>query len=699
MRSQRRCCVPTVLLDRMAIVARKALVGALLALALAGRGARARSFAAGGRADDFAVYPADRVNVSAALELDLADGLSRFAFGIRWMLTENKLQSERGLHMRSPATMAHIYAAGTFALCEGQLAGCRLGYLDALGHIMMRSGGLDTACVAKGLYLTAERYLGRTDWEEERLEHINELQRLAVSALASANLTLATAPTGGSCNADGELLLMRDCVNSLEEKYQPQRELFRLLALSSPKAFSPRASDLHDLAFAQPSAAFAKTGHAYGADDGFHLLLSGEQQPELREALDATPAAHSEERDVFEIAHSCLPVDGGVARMRRNAGGTPSGFFCAWRRQHDANPAKVEVYSGWLDGELKPDGPPARLTPGDDPRLFAHGGRVHAVYNDAWVGDEQGQLEADYPPHNGRRAGGTRQGGSTVGVWLARFHVPAASGWEEAGAAEPAPSALSSEQLRSPLVMEGRVQLVPPVELRAPGFASSDDVFPFGKNYMPFSHGGSLHLVYSLSPLAIIECPDLSALRLPPGLDGGADEAPTEPLPPGVARRPKRVSQCVWSSLQPGGAAAFDPRQMGGLRGSTPVHLLPGGALAGLGHLRFNHMVATPFAFRLELARIGEADGGLSLAYPDPEAFASPVAWAGSELPAREANPANLWYEADGTARLLVSLKRGTDFMVGSNQQLSFQTALVNVSSHVLRVGGARSSGDDKAEL
>lgn len=653
-------------------------------LAAAAGGVRARSFAADGHAADFDPYPADRVNVSEAVQLDFLDGLSRFSCGKRWLSAEQQLRSKRGYEFTSPATMAFLYAAASFRVCSERLEGCRVGYLDSLSHVLLRSGGSDAACVAKGIYLTVERYLARTDWKPERLEYIKQLQQVAVRSLSQAHLTLASVPSTGVCTAEGELLLLRDCINSLEERYLPQRELFRLLALSSPNAFSPRPSDVHDLAFARPSFQFGKCGFEYTSasgtrDNGFHLLVPSSQQ--LEAVLAGTPAAHSEDRDIFEIAHSCLPVDAGVARMRRSAAGAATSYFCAWRRQHDANPARVEIYSGWLNEQLRPDGAPSRLTPGDDARLFAHAGRVHAVYNDAWVGDEAGVLSGEFPVHHSRHETPAKST-ATVSVWLARFHVPALTGWEGTDA-EPPPSALSPAELRSPLVFDGRVQLVPPPELRAVNFASSADVFPFGKNYMPFSHEGSLHFIYSLAPLAIIECPDLSALDLPPSIAGGADEAPSEPLPAGVARRPRHVSICRWSSLQPS-TTAFDPRGMGGLRGSTPAHVLPGGVLVGLGHLRFNHMVATPFAFSLDLARLEQADGGLKLAYPDPDAYASPIEWLGSAMPAREANPVNLFYESDGTARLLVSLKRGTDFMIGSDQQLTFQTVLVNVSSAIL---------------
>jgi hypothetical protein len=138
--------------------------------------------------------------------------------------------------------------------------------------------------------------------------------------------------------------------------------------------------------------------------------VAAEYARAMRRLLPKTAAAHDEGRDVFEIAHSCLPVDDGLARsarLARHAGAAPEKFFCAWRRQHDASPANVAVYAGWTDGALRPlpgGPPPQRLTAGDDPRLFVHRGAVHAVYNDAWRGDGAA-LSDQFPPHHTRATG------------------------------------------------------------------------------------------------------------------------------------------------------------------------------------------------------------------------------------------------------------------------------------------------------
>lgn len=113
----------------------------------------------------------------------------------------------------------------------------------------------------------------------------------------------------------------------------------------------------------------------------------------------------------------------------------PDVHFCARRRQHDVNPARVDVHAGWLDVDLRPDGPPARLTPSDDARLFAHAGRVHTAYNDAWVGDAGVELARDFLMRDSRTsAQGARA--PTISVWLARFHVLRRRGFGR-GDAEP----------------------------------------------------------------------------------------------------------------------------------------------------------------------------------------------------------------------------------------------------------------------
>ncbi|KAG8461349.1 hypothetical protein KFE25_010536 [Diacronema lutheri] len=102
---------------------------------------------------------------------------------------------------------------------------------------------------------------------------------------------------------------------------------------------------------------------------------------------------------------------------------------------HDVNPARVDVHAGWLDVDLRPDGPPARLTPSDDARLFAHAGRVHTAYNDAWVGDAGVELARDFLMRDSRTsAQGARA--PTISVWLARFHVLRRRGFGR-GDAEP----------------------------------------------------------------------------------------------------------------------------------------------------------------------------------------------------------------------------------------------------------------------
>lgn len=623
-------------------------------------------------------YPTDRVNLTDAVHDDVEDGKRRFMVSTRLLQAARK-PGHGDLAAGSSAQMGFVFGAAHFRLCEDQARMCRMGTVDSLAIMTQAFGGVEGKCTAKGLHIAARRYLARSDIDPDERAYMQHALNVGADFMRKHEVTADTPLNPHSCTPEGELALTNNCVESLQERFLPQRELFSRLRARSPGALALRETDRFDLAFAEPSAAWGKMGFDYAADRGVHLLSA-----KLDAAANAALALeHEPTRDVLEVAHSCLPVDGGVARSRRAASGPPDGFFCAWRRQHDLNPAGVEVYTGWLDGDFRPASEPVRLTPGDDPRLFTHGGRVLAVYNDAWVGDPAGELTAAYPAHNTRvrpRVGGPV---ATICVWLAAFRVPADEG---ALGAEGGAAALRA---LGPRVMSGRAQLVPPPEVRAPAsFAESDGPFPFGKNWIPFSHGGDLHFIYSLSPLLLLRCDDLSPLALDPMLEpAGAIDPEAYSFDAakgrGAGGRPTRVIECGWSPLQPD-RASLDPRAMGGLRGSTPAHVLPGGYVFGLGHLRFNHMVATPFAFRLALGRLDdEADDarGLEIAFPDPDAFAAPVAWKGSSLPAREANPVNLFFEADGTARLLISLKRGTDFMVGSSQEHTFQTSLVNVST------------------
>lgn len=638
----------------------------------AGRLSLARDYGnAGTHLNDSEVYPASRVDVEAAVQLDYDEGITRFHSAAKWLTLERRQPGLKG----TVSLMQFIYAAGTFRLCAHRLEGCALGLVDSYYHLLnsRRESGQaeEFICLLLGLHRITEQLLAQTIWTSDRREYFAQFHQLAEDALHKHGLTASTVPPTRACTLEGELMLMHEYTNSCAERYLPQSVLFERLHAHKPHSFMPRPADLHDLRFSRPSLGWNKLKYDYGSDDGAHLIT---EQRELSRLL-ATEVGHTEAKDVFEVAHSCMPLDDGVARARRLVDGKPSGYFCVWRRQHDATPSEVHVYSGFLDPQMRPDGPPTRLTPGDDPRLFAFDGSVHAIYNDAWLGKGAGDpLLEDFPPHLAR--GGT----STICVWIARFRVPA----EGASRARILSGGIGASELRSQLVMTGRTQLLPPVELRAKSFAQSRDYHPFGKNYMPFEYGGRLHLVYSIAPLALIECPDLSALSLDPMMHADAYDR----------SRPPHVSHCVWSSLQPA-SMPVDPRGMGGLRGSTPVHLLPGDFLVGLGHLRFNDMVATPFAFRIDLNRLTHSDGGLSLAYPDPDAFGSPIEWVNSTLPAREANPINFFYEADGTPVLLASLKRGTDFMGGSDQERTFQTVLVNISSDVLALSSQGSAEKD----
>ncbi|KAJ1640789.1 hypothetical protein T492DRAFT_391790 [Pavlovales sp. CCMP2436] len=106
-----------------------------------------RSFEAGGRPTDFAVYPAERVNVSAALELDLADATNRFRCAMRWEQGEQLVQATSGSpRFSSPATMALVWASAGFSVCAEQggpgnlreTGACRLRYLETLVALIQR---------------------------------------------------------------------------------------------------------------------------------------------------------------------------------------------------------------------------------------------------------------------------------------------------------------------------------------------------------------------------------------------------------------------------------------------------------------------------------------------------------------------------------------------------------------------------------
>jgi len=68
------------------------------------------------------------------------------------------------------------------------------------------------------------------------------------------------------------------------------------------------------------------------------------------------------------------------------------------------------------------------------------------------VGDAEGSYETKFPTH------ASRNGLPTISMWLARFHVPAVTHGESANSVSP--SSLSEAELRSPRVLDGRVQLV-----------------------------------------------------------------------------------------------------------------------------------------------------------------------------------------------------------------------------------------------
>lgn len=608
-------------------------------------------------------YPPDRVNITMAVEHDLVEGKRRFTAATRLIRSGSA----------STGVVAIMSAEMHFRFCARYNRVCRIGLVDT--HCIMALSSVPEAqCFAHSMLHTVGDLIMRygAEMDDEEFNYVNTALEMVKAHWRNRNEDIITATPPKPCTPESVHPLHRECILSLADRFRSQAFLFdQLRAAKGPGALELRPWDKHDLAFEAPTHGWGRMGFDYGADQGRHLT----KEPDASALVDLGES-------VLEVAHSCLPVDGGVASMHRTREGPPDGLFCVWRRQHDREPALVEVYAGWLGPDWRPvPGRPAvRLTPGDDPRLFVHNGRVHAVYNDAWVGDG-GTLSSMFPEHNSRRAGGIRSQ-PTVCVWLAAFGI---RGMDRGPAAGASGGSAGLPPFAGAEVVSGRAQLVPPADLRAPDFKTSADTFPFGKNWVPFSLEGQLHFVFSLSPLVILQCPDLSPLESDPLL-GGDRDAPAGLLL-GAGARPRRVIHCERSPLHAPGAT-LDPRKMGALRGSTPAHLVEGGkAVVGLGHLRFNHFLATPFAYKVDLAkaRAGEADA-LVLSFVSPEEYSSPVGWHGQELPAREANPVNFFREASGRPRLFTSLKRGTDFMVGSAQNISFQTALAFFSTSLLAV-------------